>query len=818
MKMKDIPSKTKMVLGALLHDIGKFKQRAALEEDNGSTHVQIGYEWLKDHYGEGIISAGARNHHGNEPETWESNISLIIYEADNCSAAERKKYDPQNDKGKEWHRKIQLANVFSRIRDPVRVKDGSFFPSMSYYPLGVLGEWIEPLGEEGANDKDAYRRLWAGFSREFDILKRKSCHYNVEAIAHLLEKYTSFIPAITLKVYGGDDAASYRKHPDISLFDHLKITAATASCLYDYYAARYQSKFNENVLKDEITNWETSGDTNSAPLLLIGGDISGVQNFIYTISSKGALKSLKGRSFYLELLIEHTVDMLLEGFDQTRCNIIFTGGGHFYLLAPNSETAQKTVAFVRSRINDYLFKSFNASLQMHIDFVPFLKQNFSDASGPWRELGRKIESSKQRKWEHHLEDLLDEPAMPEESCLTRNCEICGREDQPLNPLSDDKSELLSCQYCREQYLLGSSLQAAARKKNRVVIYRMNDRPAGKNDICINDCFYHIGESYKDDVGKNASAVFHLNDWDLSNYVHPHSRPLMAGVFFPEDCRELEDMALEGFGMNRIGVLKMDVDNLGTIFSQSLPENERTLSRMASLSRNMSLFFKYHINGILGMDEGYPTPFLLWDRKDVKRYLTIVYSGGDDLFLIGHWLDILESSFDINAALRRLTANPYITVSGGIILGDSHDPIYHLAHQAHTAEKAAKSGTKQSITIFSREHVFKWNLVALFQERIRSLADLFTTEQNHLGLPEGPLSRSMLHRMLLLFREHREKNGAVWLLPHLAYLFGRFRPSEGFEKSWSSLKDYVFSTNVDWHHLEMVVLLILMMMRKEKDKQ
>jgi len=73
-------------------------------------------------------------------------------------------------------------------------------------------------------------------------------------------------------------------------------------------------------------------------------------------------------------------------------------------------------------------------------------------------------------------------------------------------------------------------------------------------------------------------------------------------------------------------------------------------------------------------------------------------------------------------------------------------------------------------------------------------------------------------MLLLFREHREKKGAVWLLLHLAYLFGRFRPSKGFEKSWSSLKDYVFSTNVDWHHLEMVVLLILMMMRKEKDKQ
>lgn len=812
--MNDIPLKTKIVLGALLHDIGKFKQRAAFEEDKGMTHVQIGYGWLKDHYGEGIISAGARNHHGNEPETWESNISLIIYEADNCSAAERKKYDPRNDTGKEWHRQIQLANVFSRVRDPARGDDDPSFPPMSYYPLAALGEWIAPLTESGANNKDAYRLLWDGFLHEFDILKQKSCHYNVDAIALLLEKYTSFIPSITLKVYGGDDAATYRKHPDISLFDHLKITAATASCLYDYYAARYPSKFNETVLKDEITNWEISSGPNSAPLLLVGGDISGVQSFIYTISSKGALKSLKGRSFYLELLIEHTADMLLEGLDQTRCNIIFTGGGHFYILAPNTEAALKTIEHVRSRINDYLFRSFNASIQMHIRFVPFAKHNFGDASGPWRELGREMENSKQHKWEHYLEDLLAEPAMPEESCLTRNCDICGREDQPLTALSDDKSEVLSCQWCREQYLLGGSLQAAARKKGRLVIYRMKDRPSSENDMRIDDCFYHIGESYKDEAGKDASAVFHLNDWDLSDYVHPHSRPLMAGIYFSENCRELEDMALQGFGMNRIGVLKMDVDNLGTIFSQSVPENERTLSRMASLSRNMSLFFKYHINGILGMDEGYPLPFLLCDRRNVKRNLTIVYSGGDDLFLIGHWLDIMESSFDINAALGGFTANTFITVSGGMVLGDSHDPVYHLAQQAHAAEKAAKDGTKQSITIFSCEHVFKWSLITLFQERIQSLAGFFTLGRNHLELPEGSLTRSMLYRMLLLFRDHRKRKDAGWHLPHLAYSLGRFRPGKGFEKSWSSLKDYVFSTNVDWHNLEMAVLIILMMMRKE----
>lgn len=64
-----------LVLGALLHDIGKFKQRAAIEEDQGGTHVAIGHRWLVSHYGEGFIASGARNHHGNEPETWARSLA-----------------------------------------------------------------------------------------------------------------------------------------------------------------------------------------------------------------------------------------------------------------------------------------------------------------------------------------------------------------------------------------------------------------------------------------------------------------------------------------------------------------------------------------------------------------------------------------------------------------------------------------------------------------------------------------------------------------------------------------------------------------------
>ena len=46
--------------------------------------------------------------------------------------------------------------------------------------------------------------------------------------------------------------------------------------------------------------------------LLYSMDISGIQNFIYTVGESGVLKGLRARSFYLEIMMEHVVDELLE--------------------------------------------------------------------------------------------------------------------------------------------------------------------------------------------------------------------------------------------------------------------------------------------------------------------------------------------------------------------------------------------------------------------------------------------------------------------------------------------------------------------------
>ena len=68
------------------------------------------------------------------------------------------------------------------------------------------------------------------------------------------------------------------------------------------------------------------------------------------------------------------------------------------------------------------------------------------------------------------------------------------------------------------------------------------------------------------------------------------------------------------GIKRLGVVRADIDNLGATFISGIPESYNSISRTATLSRQLSLFFKYELNNLL------------------ENYLiTSIYSGGDDLF-------------------------------------------------------------------------------------------------------------------------------------------------------------------------------------------
>ena len=119
-------------------------------------------------------------------------------------------------------------------------------------------------------------------------------------LLRILEDTLIYVPSST----------NTKEHADISLYDHMKITDAIAAVLMKYMEMSKITDYKEFCFTHNKEN------RNKDVFLMISGDFSGIQKFIYRIRSKGAMRMLRGRSFYLDIALENIVDELLNGLCQ----------------------------------------------------------------------------------------------------------------------------------------------------------------------------------------------------------------------------------------------------------------------------------------------------------------------------------------------------------------------------------------------------------------------------------------------------------------------------------------------------------------------
>ena len=98
-------------------------------------------------------------------------------------------------------------------------------------------------------------------------------------------------------------------------------------------------------------------------------------------------------------------------------------------------------------------------------------------------------------------------------------------------------------------------------------------------------------------------------------------------------------------------------------------------------------------------------FTAWLPNKIKnKYNSIytVFAGGDDLFLIGPYTQIVDLSKDISEHLKQYSAgNPDIHISAAIVLKKPQVPVYQMAEAAEEALKNAKENKgKSSINLFN----------------------------------------------------------------------------------------------------------------------
>ncbi|MGE4096206.1 MAG: type III-A CRISPR-associated protein Cas10/Csm1, partial [Candidatus Binatia bacterium] len=546
---------------------------------------------------------------------------------------------------------------------------------------------------------------------------------------------------------------------------------------------------------------------------LVKGDISGTQDFLYLLTSSGAARGLRGRSFYLQLLTEAIADWILRQFHLLPTNLLFAGGGHFYLLLPYSETEER-LDTLRQQIAQKLWRAHKGDLSLTVDFVPITALDFleEEAGGnsfasKWGEVSRKVNERKQRKWydlgsDALMHDLFD--AKQRGTTAEDTCQVCHNEGH-----LEVEEGVRKCQHCRQFEELGRHL----RNPTHMVVFTTPEAQPPEQSAWYDVLrafgaevwLVHEGEALpRKPGGAIAGTVYTLDSTNFLNDevqqrfrwgdlpVSFDFRLLANATPLKHDNKgnvviaEFSDLAEASEGVKWLGVLRMDVDSLGDVFKEGLGQHA-TISRMSTLSESLRLFFEGWVPQLCRQ-------YNRFEEGDKDR-LYLIYAGGDDLFIVGAWSVLPELARQIRDDFRRFVGGDHVTLSGGIAIEHQKFPLYQLANDAkHALDDQAKEFTRangghpkdalcflQAATGWERvEEVARWKdkllemlnpegaIVALpqsFLERLKEIAALYSANGTH---------KHKLHRQGEITLEQMEEmvqyDKWQW---RLAYQLGRF---------------------------------------------
>ena len=720
--------------GCLLHDIGKLLYRAG--GDSG-THSRQGWAFLRSLWREEKeILRCVQLHHAAELRAAapaEDDLSWIACAADNLSAAADRREAEEGEAGT-FRRYMPLASVFTHLNGE--------HPDHSIAPYPQDGTLRMPERHAAALSAEPYQAAAEALRRRLAELPREDAW--VDSLLCLLESYTSMFPSSTC---AGES-------PDISLYDHLKTTAAIGVCISEYLLSSGERNYKKRLFLEEAAFRKENA------FLLYSADISGIQKFLYTVASDKALRSLRSRSFFLELLMEHYADELLLACGVSRTNLLYSGGGHCYILLPNTESVKAALSAWNQRFNAWLSGEFGVSL--------FLAHGWTECSGndltntpaedaPYKAMFRRVSAAVSRHKMHRYSagDLrrLNRPT----PASGRECKVCGRTDD----LIDGR-----CPWCRlfaalsekiqtkDVYFVGTGEDAehdfALPTPDGYAYILLTDEKTARLRLDSGAAVRRIYSKNRAFTGLRYSTRLYVGDYAFSN--------------------RMDELAQNASGVRRLGVCRMDVDDLGRSFVSGYERPGRataaetqhyvTISRTAAFSRQMSLFFKCYINDVLSGKYGGKRPLAV----------TIVYSGGDDVFLVGAWNDTLEACLRIRAALRQFSCGS-LTISGGLCVTDDSYPIRLAAERAGELEDRAKGEPgKDAIALFDPflEHTYHWEE---FSENVLGTKCALLTR--FFCSDDAARGNSFLYRIVDLLRS-AERDGKL-ALARYAYLLARLAP-------------------------------------------
>jgi CRISPR-associated protein Csm1 len=720
-----IDASSRVALAAMLHDLGKFAERARLECDRARldtykqldcphwdgrpSHIHAAYtsvgfaaieaclplraQLMSEPFAsadqpdadDSIINAAARHH---KPDTF---LQWIIATADRlASGFERAEFDAYNraDEGTSTgrnHYQARLLTLFESIRFEEDRRPASAEFCLPLKPLSVKALFprrrseIEP--SDNARAQEEYADLWQAFADGLKTIPRSHRDNLPLWLDHFDSAWLSYTHAIP-------SATAGKTRPDVSLYDHSKAVAALAVALWRWHEAVNETGADAIAAMKERSDWGTE------KFLLVQGDFSGIQDFIFAEGGQTqsqAARILRGRSFQVSLLTELAALKVLDTLGLPPTSQIVNAAGKFLIVAPNFPEVADALTGVRRELDDWCIEHCFGEISINIVSQPascsdFIKGRFD---GLMKRLFAALDDAKLSRF-----DLCGDSApaairaveFPEGACVYDG-------HRPAATRVDDKPASM---LAADQIAIGKHL--ANPQLNRLLV--VTDDADLRDSASVKPLHlayfgYRVAFACDEDsagrFGELAAKDQLRRCWDFTLPTGERDTPLFRGyarrdvnAYVPVDDLKPVDLntlaTCDAGSVNALAVLKGDVDHLGAIFQEGI--KPATFARMAAISRQTNAFFAI---------------YLPWLCQTHYRDTYTVFAGGDDFFLIGPWHSTQSLAREMRAKFADYVVNSKITFSAGISLAKPGHPIRTLAANAEEALAAAKEGGRNRIT-------------------------------------------------------------------------------------------------------------------------
>lgn len=442
--------------------------------------------------------------------------------------------------------------------------------------------------------------------------------------------------------------------------------------------------------------------------LFVGGDLSGIQKFLYNITSKKAAVSLKGRSFYLREYMESQCNDLtqLPNIAKSKPEVIYCSGGKFYVIVENTPQIREELKGHTRKCKAEIWEKHKGQLSINLSWVPFSEN------------------------------------------ADKSINANGRTNQKLG------------------YLWQCVTEDFARQKNQKFLDEIQEnyeeffeviKVGGKPKVCAVTGIESdelVKFNYKDDK-RDENTI----------YVLPSVR---AQIQLGETLRDKERThTFEEYAENDkgettyIGILRMDVDGLGKIFADGYP----TIEEYKAFSNHLDAYFTDKEDRESRLHEIQQNPLY-------RDYTNILYAGGDDIFVVGRWDKVIDFAAEVRNDFVKYINKEGVSISGGVAIVHPKFPIAKAAEMAGEAEDMAKAHTwndeqgvkhlKDSFCMFGQavSWGYEFEYVKKYKEEFVDLIDNF-------DMPRGILHKIMTYAAIESRNEEKKKQGKT---PDYSYIW------------------------------------------------